>query len=83
MIANSFVIQNGGFNLQLRTLEDELHECQFVTALQISSLNLHFDLVNSESLSHLNIWNEEREFPIKIQQKYPQVSSNNNPVLCE
>ena len=48
MIANSFVVKNGGFNFQLRTLEDELHECQFVTALQIPSLNLHFDLVNSE-----------------------------------
>ena len=33
LIANSFVIKNGGFNFQLRALEDELHECQFVTAL--------------------------------------------------
>ena len=67
MIANGFVIKNGGFDFQLRTLEDELHEGQFVTALQIPGLNFHFGLVDSESLSHLNIWNEECEFPIKIQ----------------
>ena len=83
MIANSFVIKNGGFNFQLRTLEDELHEGQLVAALQVPGLNLHLGFVNSESLAHLNIGNEKGEFPVEIQEKDPEVSANNNPVLCE
>ena len=71
LVANSLVIQHGGLDLQLRRLENELHEREFVASVKFFCLNFYISLVDSESFSQFDVRDEKSEFCIKIEQQNP------------
>ena len=71
LVANSLVIQHGGLDLQLRRLENELHEREFVASVKFFCLNFYISLVDSEGFSQFDVRDEKSEFCIKIEQQNP------------
>ena len=70
-VAHLLVVQDGGLDLQLRRLENELHEREFVASVEFFCLNFYISLVDSESFSQFDVRDEKSEFCIEIEQQNP------------
>ena len=82
-VAHLLVVQDGGLDLQLRRLEEELHEGELDAALQLLGLHLHVRLVDPEGLPRLDVGDEQRELGVEVEQQHPQPLAHHDPVLGE